>query len=282
MTKTIQEILEARRDRWNEKRSQKKESCQRLSIKHRKLSDDRYNASNRIASFIPFGQPILVGHHSERRHRRDIKRIGQNMDKSIQHDKAAKHYEEKLANMNSNHAISSDDPDAIAKLKRKLEGMESCHAFMKEANKIVKSKKLTDGQKVEKLMALGTHENNAKELLKPDFCGREGFPSYKLTNNNANMKTVRDRIKQLEATLAAAAEKPVEDRKYPELGLTLVVNREMQRIQIVFEGKPAEPIRNVLKSFGFKWAPSQGAWQRHLNSNGIWSARHAIEKLKAL
>jgi triosephosphate isomerase len=29
-----------------------------------------YAASNRIANMIPMGQPILIGHHSERRHRR--------------------------------------------------------------------------------------------------------------------------------------------------------------------------------------------------------------------
>ena len=36
-----------------------------------------------IAEHIPFGQPILVGHHSEKHARRDAKRIDDGMRKSI-------------------------------------------------------------------------------------------------------------------------------------------------------------------------------------------------------
>lgn len=50
----------------------------------------RSQAADKISSFIPFGQPILVGHHSEGRHRRDIERIRNNVEKSIEeNDKAA-------------------------------------------------------------------------------------------------------------------------------------------------------------------------------------------------
>jgi hypothetical protein len=34
---------------------------------------------------IPMGQPILVGHHSERRHRRDLERHDRNIRKAIEH-----------------------------------------------------------------------------------------------------------------------------------------------------------------------------------------------------
>jgi hypothetical protein len=38
-------------------------------------AEARWNAGQRIADAIPAGQPILVGHHSEPRHRRDLRRI---------------------------------------------------------------------------------------------------------------------------------------------------------------------------------------------------------------
>lgn len=41
-------------------------------------------AADRISENIPFGQPILLGHHSEARARRDADRIRSNMDKSIE------------------------------------------------------------------------------------------------------------------------------------------------------------------------------------------------------
>lgn len=38
----------------------------------------------RISAGIPLGQPLLIGHHSERRHRRDIGRIHQSIRQSIE------------------------------------------------------------------------------------------------------------------------------------------------------------------------------------------------------
>ena len=49
----------------------------------------RFDAAHAIVERIPFGQPILVGHHSEGRHRADIKRIDANMRAGIEAQKAA-------------------------------------------------------------------------------------------------------------------------------------------------------------------------------------------------
>ena len=43
-------------------------------------------------------------------------------------------------------------------------------------------------------------------------------------------------------------------------------------MQLIFEEKPDADQRQELKSNGFKWAPSQGAWQRQLNQNAIRAA----------
>ena len=61
----------------------------------------------------------------------------------------------------------------------------------------------------------------------------------------------------------------------------VIENTELMRIQIVFDGKPNEAIRNTLKANGFRWAPSQGAWQRQLTSNGKYALRRVIEELGA-
>lgn len=45
-----------------------------------------------ILSFIPAGQPILVGHHSEKRHRRDIERMDNNMRKSVEESKKSEYF----------------------------------------------------------------------------------------------------------------------------------------------------------------------------------------------
>ncbi|KPI33302.1 parB-like partition protein [Actinobacteria bacterium OV450] len=52
-------------------------------------SGARHQAARDIMRHIPFGQPILVGHHSQRRAERDAERIDSNMRKSIDADKKA-------------------------------------------------------------------------------------------------------------------------------------------------------------------------------------------------
>lgn len=56
-------------------------------------------SADEISRFIPMGQPILVGHHSERRHRRDLSRIGSKIRRSIEESKKAEHLSCKAGNL---------------------------------------------------------------------------------------------------------------------------------------------------------------------------------------
>lgn len=83
---SLEERAEARAERYEE-----------LSDKRTSDANAAYNASKRISDCIPFGQPILVGHHSEGRHRSDLKRIDNNMRKACDNWKLAKHWESRAA-----------------------------------------------------------------------------------------------------------------------------------------------------------------------------------------
>lgn len=48
--------------------------------------------ARRIGSAIPFGQPVLVGHHSEKRHRAALDRIDSNMRKGFDEGNRAEHW----------------------------------------------------------------------------------------------------------------------------------------------------------------------------------------------
>jgi hypothetical protein len=52
-------------------------------------ADQRYAASRKIADGIPFGQPILLGHHSQARAERDARKIRSHMEASIEHQERA-------------------------------------------------------------------------------------------------------------------------------------------------------------------------------------------------
>lgn len=220
-------------------------------------SDDHFNAARAISDMIPFGQPILVGHHSEKGHRRDNDRIASNMDKAVESSKKADHLNQRATAKENNTAISQDDPEAVVKLRAKLEGLEKYQEQMKQGNKIYRSKKLTDEQKIEQLTGLGMSVDAASEVLKPDFDGRAGFPHYMLSNNNATIKSVKKRIATMEAIDSLNFETvTINDIK-------IVDDKDDNRIKMYFPGIPSEIIRDRLKSGGFRWSRKNGAWQAY-------------------
>ena len=111
-----------------------------------------------------------------------------------------------------------------------------------------------------------TPEDIAK-LRAPDFCGRIGYPAYALQNNNANIRRIRGRIAELKKRTESTPEGWEFD------GGRVVVNTAENRLQIIFDGKPNADVRTELKGEGFRWAPSQGAWQRQLTDNAMRAAR---------
>lgn len=59
-------------------------------------------------------------------------------------------------------------------------------------------------------------------------------------------------------------------------GGTLVWNYEEDRLQILFDDIPEESKRTELKSSGFRWSPTNKAWQRQLTSNAIRAAKRIL------
>ena len=220
-------------------------------------------------SGIPLGQPILVGHHSERRHRRTLERADNAMRRGIEAEEQAKELDRR-ANATS-HAISSDDPDAVVKLREKLVKLEATQTTMKAANKLVKK-----GNVDALADLLNCSREKAATVMEPDFCGRRGFPSYALTNNSANMRRIKERIDSLTAATQRPSSPDIEGD-----GWTLREDTEENRIMFEFPGKPAVEVRTVLKSHGFKWSPSRMAWVRMLNNAGRYAAGEAAKKLNA-
>src|SRR5439155_16633940 len=75
--------------------------------------------SHDIASRRPFGQPILVGHHSERAHRNDIARQHRKDDKARELWQEAEQAGRAAQAAAENRSISSDDPNAVDALQAK-------------------------------------------------------------------------------------------------------------------------------------------------------------------
>ena len=159
--------------------------------------------------------------------------------------------------------ISSDDEHAIEKLEAKLKSLIEYQQLMKDVNahyrkhgNLDEFNGLTEQEKA-KLMA------NMQSSWHVDKSSP--FMSYQLTNNNAEIKRIQQRIADL---------KKREVQEYPEWEFTgghVKINKGANRIQIFFDGKPAEDVITQLKSSAFKWSPKAGAWQRQLTDNAYRS-----------
>jgi hypothetical protein len=100
-------------------------------------SADRLGAARAVADQIPFGQPILVGHHSERRARRDASRIHGNMAKGLEEHRLAESHATKAASIDRalDRSIFSDDTDAVARLRTRIAQTETEAARSNAINK---------------------------------------------------------------------------------------------------------------------------------------------------
>ena len=175
---------------------------------------------------------------------------------------------------NGTEVIKSNDEDCIERLEYKLDTLKALQEKMKSANVAIRKKDKEEGNL--DLLALGYSPDQIKELRTPDFGGRIGYPAYALQNNNQEIHRVEDRINSLKAIKDKGT---IEEENE---GYTYREDPESMRIQFIFDGKPSDDIRNILKQNGFRWAPSQGAWQRQLTRNGQWSADIVKKALKAI
>lgn len=71
----------------------------------------------------------------------------------------------------------------------------------------------------------------------------------------------------------------IDELEYNYKGITVKQNKEANRLQVIFDGKPSENVRNILKSNGFKWSPSNEAWQRQLTENALCRLKRIIDSL---
>lgn len=167
--------------------------------------------------------------------------------------------------------IRSDDPNALDKLTKKLETLQRHQDRMKEANTAIRMKDTDKGNA--KLFAMGYTLEEIRQLREPDFCGRIGYPSYELQNNNANIHRIKERIQQIEKQQAGPSR---DGWKFD--GGEIVMNTAESRLQVIFEEKPDSDTRTELKANGFRWAPSHGAWQRQLTDNALRAAEKLFPK----
>jgi hypothetical protein len=255
-----------------------------MAAKHEERGSALYEAGMERLRAIPFGQPILVGHYSEKADRSYRSRACATVERGFAETAKAQHYAEKAEAARKNRAISSDDPDAPDKLRERIEGLEARQERMKAINKIIqrKPKNMPTDEKIAALAGfLNVSEPTAARMFEPDCCGWIGHPTWELSNNSANIRRLKARLTQVEQAAAYREEVGEDGREEQHEGFTIREDVEDNRIRLLFPGKPDEATRAILKARGFRWSPYNSAWQRQLNNAGRWAAQEVARLLTA-
>jgi len=195
-------------------------------------------------SGIPFGQPILVGHHSEKAHRRAIERAEKHMRRAVELTKEADELEARARSVR----LATDDDDALAETRKKLAKLEDLREEMKRRNKQARS----NGEPAP-------------------------YESWELSGIGAQIRNARKRVEQLQAIEARRA-KPDVTKTYG--GADVVWAYSDNRLRIFLPEKIEDT--TVLKRHGWRWSPKHGCWQRQLTNAAIYSAQNVLRELNYL
>ena len=238
------------------KQERRRERLERAAELARKRAAGANRTATAIWDGIPFGQPILVGHHSEKRHRNALRKADNAMRRSLEESKRAHELEARAAAVGT-AGISSDDPDAPSKIRERIAELEAEHARMKDVNARFRkgdTKALTaeEGRAFLALLRVCPHE-------------RQPYPGYAISNSSANIRRLKERLAEVERRAGITAPEP----KILAGDVRLEQSPEDNRTRLYFPGKPPVEVRARLKANGFRWSPTEGAWQRHYQDSAM-------------
>lgn len=193
--------------------------------------------------------------------------------------------------------IDNTDPYAIEKIQGKIKYMEDAHDVTLLYNKMCKKNGITNWQwadrtdedRAKRREVLNQTINAAKEQGYSDEVIKQGIEHPFGQNQTADIRRNKQRLEELQARQSKLEERKASESNGKTVssantgrvdfdGGYVYENPELDRIQIIYDGKPAREIIDKLKHNGFRWSPSQGAWQRQLNRNGRSAVNRVFEE----
>ena len=192
--------------------------------------------ARQMGEAIPFGQPILVGHHSEGRDRNYRARMGRTYDRAFEDAAKAESMASRAANIEDqlSGAIYDDDPDAIERLEERIAALEAQREQRKAENAAFRK------EHREALKAMSGYERSQAVP----------WPSYSVTNLSGNISRNRERlavVRQRQARQAAS-----------EATGVAVETLASGYCSVTFAEKPEREILDALRGAGCSW--NKGSW----------------------
>jgi hypothetical protein len=210
-------------------------------------SNAAYNRSHALTAGIPFGQPVLVGHHSERRHRNALDKSWNALGKSVEMQKLAEHHESKAAGITAQleRTIFSDDDNAVEAIEMGIASREAERERMKKVNALYRK------GNAEGLAEMGFNLEDLRTKLKDAYTWcQQPYPAYELSNLGGRItadKKRLDHIKRMNQEQAEATENGVK-----------IDRHEGGYCSVRFADKPDYSVIRALKDASFRWGA--GSW----------------------
>ena len=166
-----------------------------------------------------------------------------------------------IAQMKRENRVSGSGNPEIAGIEKEIKKFEGALLQYKNMNKVLRNKKMSREQKIEKLKSdFKLSEKTAEALLSPDYAGRTGIPAFELTSVRGKIKRLKEKVVEKERSLTLNTD-PVHFSN--DVGGIVIDSEDDDRIQMDFNGKPSKEMRAKLISAGFRWTPSKQLWQAY-------------------
>lgn len=243
-------------------------------------ADAAAKQSHDMMKAIPFGQPILVGHHSEGRDRRYRDRAWNLLGKSVEQQHKAETLAQRAAAVGTG-GISQDDPDAITKLEAKRATEEAHRDRCKAVNVLLRGAKIDTlvkardaGAVAEALQTLDLTDTERKGLVDQlRYFGRMKLdPSY----HTREIARINERIAQLQRQATTS---------YPTLegaGWLLEDDTDRNRLRLTITYRLPRETFDWLRSMGWRWARTEQAFLAYRNGSAYdYARREFAERLDA-
>jgi Domain of unknown function (DUF3560) len=251
---------------YQERQEARRERLEGAAEKAKDRSSDAFKRSDQITGGIPMGQPILVGHHSERRHRGALERSDSLMRKGFAEKERANELASRAESVGT-AGIASDDPDAVIKLAAELTAIEVKIERMKAQNKAFRKggiKALDEAAKREWL-----------ELQRLTPYHKQPYPAYALSNAGANARRIEKRIEQLSIVAT------LEPLKIAGPDFDLTEDRDEGRFILKIHGaaRLSEERYSLTRQHAFLWSGSRKAFVRKITVNALFGAKRLAQAL---
>lgn len=260
---------------YEEKQEAKRARLERAAENASTEASDAFKRATDATAGIPFGQPILVDHHSAPRHRAALKRSDNAMRRGVEASKRADELARRAEAVGTG-GISSDDPDAVAKLDDKRTDLEKTRDLMKACNAHFKKTGTLDGFAVEGVEITPEFLDKARSYIK--FSGGCPFPAFALQNIGARIRAAAKRVERIETIAEIAEERGAKETTHPK-GATVIEDPAENRVLIKFPARLSKDDYKRVRSAGFVWSPTRDAFVRKYSTTAIYWAGQLAELL---